>query len=190
MVFKGIFEAPVIIMSQAQTNNLDKLTLIFYCALYQDPIGKSPQADLAGVPVTFHSWMSRTIRHDQGWNSSWPFSVHAFKERRIMVASPYSDDFIEHNEPQSPEVPEAVEFTPPAAETSSASVQCTSTAVCASAVAALSTSTPTQRSSAQTQFTLHINTHNFYFTYLFRPTSCQSHTNLQQEAIWSKLCLC
>ena len=65
-----------------------------------------------------------------------------------------SDHLIEHDEHQSPEVPIAVEFMPPAAETSSTSIQCTSTAAFAPAVGALSTSMPIQRSSAQTQFTL------------------------------------
>ena len=81
--------------------------------------------------------------------------LNSFKEWKDHGGvSTDSDDLMEHDEPQSPEVPIAVEFTPPAAETSSTSVQCTSTAAYAPAVEALSASTPLQRSSAQTQFTL------------------------------------
>ena len=79
-------------------------------------------------------------------------SFNEWKDHGGMSAD--SDNLIEHDEPQSPEVPIAVESTPPAAEASSTSVQCTSTAAYAPAVGALSTSTPIQRSSAQTQLTL------------------------------------
>ena len=65
---------------------------------------------------------------------------------------------IEHDEPQGPELPLAVKFTPPAAETSSTSVQCTSTAAYAPAVVALFILTPIQRSSAQPQFISGFNT--------------------------------
>ena len=79
-------------------------------------------------------------------------SFNEWKDHGGMSAD--SDNLIEHNEPQSPEVPITVESTPPAAEALSTSVQCTSTAAYAPAVGALSTSTPIQRSSAQTQLTL------------------------------------
>ena len=102
-------------------------------------------------------------------------SFNEWKDHGGMSAD--SDNLIEHDEPQSPEVPIAVESTPPAAEASSTSVQCTSTAAYAPAVGALSTSIAIQRSSAQTQFrlissqnyvicthSLHINICNFCLT--------------------------
>ena len=71
---------------------------------------------------------------------------NAFKEWKDHGGmSTDSEDLIEHDEAQSPEVPIAVEFMPPAVETSSTSVQCTSTAAYALAVGALSSSTPVQR---------------------------------------------
>ena len=84
-------------------------------------------------------------------------AFNAFKEWKDHGGvSADSDNLIEHDKPQSPEAPIAVEFTPLAAETSSTSVQCTSTATYALAVGALSISSPIQRSSAQTQVTLYL----------------------------------